>query len=517
MKWIFKLTPFLLAISLVVFLYDQNKNELLPWVIWWPLLATLVLAGIIVLAIQFFIKNRTKQTLLASLVVIALLYYGFVYDAVYGFEFMGTNLGRHKYLFPLWTLASFAVFLWLTATKKSLDNLIKILFFSTFIFILISTSGAAFYNFKRILADPKIKEKIEEYNIKDDQRLNIKSGKFPDIYYIIPDAYAGQKVLNKYFNFDNKEFYDYLTKKGFDIARNSRSTYPVTYFSVASTLNMEYVNYLGDVLGSDSSDLTVLRRIIDDNKVLRQLDSVGYEYVHLDTDSTTFLNRRDSLYTRESLLDGFVREIMKITILRPFGGRYGLRENAINDRIRQNTLIVFDSLKNVPRTESPKFIFAHITAPHGPYVFGKNGENVDAKFSNFAAPKDDMGLYLDQLVFVNKKITEVIDSILSQSSEPPIIIIQSDHGVYLPPEILAGSEYEIIKENVRMFNFSAYYLPKMCKSKVPQSMNAVNTFRFIFDQCFGAKYGLLENRSYYYTNANRPYDLLPVDYSKDPL
>ena len=501
----------------MVFLYDQNKGELPPGVIWWPILGMMILVAVIVFATRFFIKDPTKSTLVASLAVITLLYYGFAYNIVSGIEFMGVNLGRHKYLFPLWALTSFGVFIWLIKTKKNLSGFIKISFFSISVFILISASGATFYNLKRMLTETGINKKIEEYNVKDVQELNARGGKLPDIYWILPDAYAGQKVLNKYLDFDNKEFSDYLVKKGFDIARNSRSSYPVTYFSVASTLNMEHVNYLKDNLGSDSSDLTILRRMINDNKVLRQLDSAGYKYVHFDTDSSTFLNKRDSLYTRESVLDIFTREIMKITILRPFGGRYGFRESAINERIRQNTLITFDSLRDTPKLKGPKFVFAHITSPHGPYVFGKNGEKVDEKFSNFTTSKDDMGLYLNQLIFVNKKITEVVDSILSQSPEPPIIIIQSDHGIYLPPEILTDPDYDIVKQNVRMFNFSAYYLPKTCKSSVPQSMNTVNTFRFIFDQCFGTGYGLLENKSYYYTNVNRPYDLLPVDYTRDPF
>ena len=36
--------------------------------------------------------------------------------------------------------------------------------------------------------------------------------------------------------------------------------------------------------------------------------------------------------------------------------------------------------------------------------------------------------------YTNKKVLEVVDKILAASKEPPIIVIQSDHGMILPEE-----------------------------------------------------------------------------------
>ena len=42
-----------------------------------------------------------------------------------------------------------------------------------------------------------------------------KETNLPDIYYIVLDEYAGIQSLKNNFDFDNSEFYNYLTKKGF--------------------------------------------------------------------------------------------------------------------------------------------------------------------------------------------------------------------------------------------------------------------------------------------------------------
>jgi len=511
MTKLIKFTPFLLAVSPVIFLYDQNKNEITNEVLWLPVFSVLLLAFIVFFAIRFFEKDLKKAILTASLIVVGLLYYGFIYDAIYNFKLGDLTLGRHKYLFPLWVLLLIGGLYWTKRTKKDLDNFLQALCFSAFIMVLMPALGSVYYN----LTKPDLKKPVNgdvKFNLEDNQKLNL-TQPLPDIYYIVPDAYAGPKVLNKYLNFDNEEFYDGLEKKGFIIAQNSRSSYQNTYFSLSSTLNMEYINYLGEILGKDSNDYNPIRQMIDNNRTLRQLKSAGYKYLHFDSDYTTFLGE-DPLAI-ETPTDVFARMLMKFTILRPFGGRYGFKESAINDQLRNNVLKVFDSLEQSVFEDGPKFVFAHITSPHGPYVFNRNGEKVNGQIYNNIDNIEEMKYYLDQLIFVNSRLLVLVDKILANSQTPPIIIIQSDHGFYVPPEVLTDPNYSEIKFNIRTKNFSAYYLPNKCKSALPQSMNTVNTFRFIFDQCFGADYGLLENKSYYFTNESKPYDLIEIDYSKD--
>lgn len=78
--------------------------------------------------------------------------------------------------------------------------------------------------------------------------------KLPDIYYIIFDRYASAWTLKEIYNFNNSEFITYLSNKGFYIASESKSNYLRTGHSLASSLNMEFINYLSKNMGEDSDD-----------------------------------------------------------------------------------------------------------------------------------------------------------------------------------------------------------------------------------------------------------------------
>ena len=79
---------------------------------------------------------------------------------------------------------------------------------------------------------------FETLVVKDIEQKNM-----PDIYYIILDDYAGIQSLKQNFNFDNTEFYDQLSKKGFFVSSNSFSNYPFTILSIPSSLNMQYLDF----------------------------------------------------------------------------------------------------------------------------------------------------------------------------------------------------------------------------------------------------------------------------------
>jgi hypothetical protein len=97
----------------------------------------------------------------------------------------------------------------------------------------------------------------------------------PDIYYIILDRYLGSDILEKNYGFDNSPFLDYLRKKGFYVADKSRSNYLKTAHSLASSLNMEYVNYLSAEVGETSNNWLPLYKLIEENKVTKILKLSG--------------------------------------------------------------------------------------------------------------------------------------------------------------------------------------------------------------------------------------------------
>ncbi len=100
-------------------------------------------------------------------------------------------------------------------------------------------------------------------------------------------------------------------------------------------------------------------------------------------------------------------------------------------------------------------------------------------------------LYVDEIIYLNKVIQEVVDDILAQSTVEPIIIIQGDHG----SKSISRKRKELrIFESTGILN--VYYLPEHCRSDLYPSISPVNSFRVVFNSCFGTNFELLEDKAY---------------------
>ena len=98
-------------------------------------------------------------------------------------------------------------------------------------------------------------------------------GSFPDIYYIILDGYPSDANLKEFYDFDNQEFTACLRDRGFYIASESRSNYALTFLSLASSLNLDYLQGVVDQIGVESIDRSVPAQMISDSTVKQFLRS----------------------------------------------------------------------------------------------------------------------------------------------------------------------------------------------------------------------------------------------------
>jgi hypothetical protein len=176
---------------------------------------------------------------------------------------------------------------------------------------------------------------------------------------------------------------------------------------------------------------------------------------------------------------------------------------------RSRTLFVLDKLPQVTTWGQPTFAFAHIVSPHPPFVFGENGEDVsahDRRFylidgEYFRAWYGDRAAYVDgyrkQAKFLTGQVERMIDRILASCAQPPVIILQSDHGSGLGLATESAAETDM---NERMSILNVYYLPD-AKGKSPlyQSISPVNSLRVVLNTYFDAGMDLLPDRSYFST------------------
>jgi hypothetical protein len=295
----------------------------------------------------------------------------------------------------------------------------------------------------------------------------------PDVYFIILDGYTGFSGLQKYWNFDNSDLKKFLNKSGFFIAENGKTIYNVTNYSIASTLNMSELNFEADNLYAKSSYLS-LANIIKKNIVVEFLSEVGYDFINL-----SLFDIRDKKKFYEDiyfLKSGNIYQSRTI-----YGHLYEI-QNEINADMAYINLDIFKRLKTIRSAfnEKPKFIYAHIMMPHPPYYFDAEGNKNNSKVANNPNNKNS---YLEQLKYTNTLLMETLKSILNHNENPPIIVVQGDHGF--------RRFKEKNKKDVEFSVLSCYYLPGKDYSSFTDSTKTINTFPLILKKYFNQDFQLL--------------------------
>ncbi|MCJ7625878.1 MAG: LTA synthase family protein [Anaerolineaceae bacterium] len=360
----------------------------------------------------------------------------------------------------------------------------------------------------------KIRASIEDsYDLHISQEIaeSIQADKqYPDVYYIILDAYGRADKLMDYFGYDNSEFLDEMKARGFFVASKSRSNYSATLYSLASSLNISHLDAVPEIYTQNSVPENVwdmyLNRIttemIINNEMQKLFRSRGYQIVNVhswiwktkfrDADIyVEFTNHgRDDFSSLDIkyLLNPFEQLLIDTTLFRTFTNIYQELKEAEDDLQREKVLYSFEHLPDYTKEPGSYFIFAHIFAPHFPYVFGPEGGPANND-------QDEAKQYSDQVTYLNKLVLETVDQILSSSETPPIIILQGDHGPNYQ-EDLDNPGKEMVDMRTAMLNL--YYFPEEYgDSFLYPNITPVNTFRIISNTIFETQYPMLPDESYY--------------------
>jgi hypothetical protein len=505
----FVIHPFLFAIFPILVFYAYNMAELSFSVTLLPLAFASGFALLLLALSWLILRNVRKAGIVVSIFLILFFSYGYAIDLVWGwgvgnFNIRGVLVGTPaRYVLLIWA-ALFVGGAYLTIrTHRDFRNLTIILNVVAVTLVLVPSISIGAYELKRPSIAP---EDTTAAIVLDPGETDT----LPDIYYIVLDAYASAGVLEEIFDFDNSEFIDYLTEKGFYVASESRSNYKPTRFSLASSLNMKYVNTLIDEVRVGSKDMRILTQMVKDNLVTDLARSVGYKYIHFATWlEPTLYNEHADMNIRcdqkkaagLNLLSEFNKVLIQTTLLRVF------EKQLLFAGYREYVLQAFDKLAEMPGIQGPKFVFAHIICPHAPYVFGADGEPIEVTDWRLDSASKQREKYLNQLQFVNKKVEVFVDEILSKSETPPIIILQADHGPRFACAQNECSRKETLEDRFGILN--AYYLPQGGDDLLYQSISPVNTFRVVFNFYFGASFELLSDESYD-SPPRDPYNLVNV-------
>ena len=475
--------PLLVGVYPVVGLIGSNITEMYLSAGYRSALVTLLFVLVVYLVFRWLIKDRYKSALICTWFFIAFFTYGHVYQLVEGYSISGLLLGRHRFLFPLWLIISISAGWLLSRVKWNYHKLTRIAGIVSIFLLVVPIIQIGFFELKRYQSNNQAEGSREPGSATGTQEDA--SSKLPDIYYIILDGYPRQDMLDKYYNYKNDDFVEQLEEIGFYVAPCSQSNYAMTLLSLSSSLNMGYLEDLNpDITQIDYPDLLI------HSQARNLLEDLGYQTVSIESgiwytefqDADYFLTQ-DKPAARSffdfSKLGEFEIMYIRTTIMR-LAEEYGsvwidsLFYNPRQDSYNR-ILFEFDTLDESAAIPGPKFVFAHILAPHSSgTIFGEDG--------SFIVAQDDEVALGNELTYLNQRTLEVVQNILATSGIPPVIVIQGDHG---------------LSTESRMSILAAMYFPGAGQDHLYPNITPVNIFRVIFNIYFDQNYPLIPDKSYY--------------------
>jgi hypothetical protein len=235
---------------------------------------------------------------------------------------------------------------------------------------------------------------------------------------------------------------------------------------------------------------------------------MGYTSISIATDWDSTNNTKADIYLKPlplqfSEYEGNLFEKSRLRFLAPLISQVAFYPT--NTSHREMIKFNFRTLAESVTYPGPKYVFSHIISPHPPFVFDKDGNPISPGYGfTFNDATDFPGTleeyrtdYIGQLEHTNRLLEETIRTILSESNNPPIIILQADHGPGMMTDF-STSENTCLKE--RFSIFAAYYLPGIGPESIPNDITPVNIFRIVLNEYFSTDLPLLDNASYYFAN-----------------
>lgn len=312
----------------------------------------------------------------------------------------------------------------------------------------------------------------------------------PDVYFIMADGLGSPPVLEALFRLDARRLTAGLERRGARILAAAKANYPQTALSTASLLNLAPVTDLLEIPDTRSRDRRPLARLVADNAVARGFREAGYRIVTYPSGYP--LTRFDGPDARREprvapdFLELYVLNEGVIPLAQRLLGRPPAAWHNAQHRRRLDYLL--DNLGDARRGAAagePVFVFAHLLAPHPPFVRGAGGAPVstsglfsfgDGNDWLLANPNETVpyaAWWKNQALWTMQRLEEAVDAILAASPEPPVIIIQGDHG---PGSRLDWDRPQSTDLTERFGIFSAWILPPGLEPELRDDMTAMGTF-----------------------------------------
>ncbi|HEX9090761.1 MAG TPA: hypothetical protein VF831_04695, partial [Anaerolineales bacterium] len=394
---LFSINPILLLLAANI--SDVPVSQLFPVILIMPLVA-----GGLLLLLNKWLKVIHRAGFIVFLITFWFFHYGTIHLWAASIKIGAVSLGSHWIFLPLWTII-FAFFMstWLWKKITSPETITMFLNLACVVIVVFSILRISLDLIPRFTTHPELSKAIEPLPTQTPQ-----SG-LPDVYYIILDGYARADVLQELYSYDNSGFIQSLEDTGFYVASQSQSNYMQTALSLASSLNMEYLSGLPTAV----PDRGQLIGMIQNSVVRGYFKQLGYKIVAFSTGyQATDLSGADYYFSSPDL--GRSHDLEALLLINSVANpliEQGWISVPISRYSTEQVRIdyTFSTLADrVPSIDGPKLVFAHIIAPHPPFVFDQRGPVTPDEFYILADGDRFSGgaeaykrEYTDQLIYIN--------------------------------------------------------------------------------------------------------------------
>jgi hypothetical protein len=446
------------------------------------LLGILLMAALLLFVISSWIfKSKRKAGLFTSFVFMVLLFFGVVQDAVARW-YPVANVARLEVFVPLCLVAMIVVFIALKRTSRPLNKPLLFINVLLICYVVFDIGSIVYHSV-----------------LPADRKANLPAGYSahfcdscakPSVYLIVLDEYMGNQGLQQYFGYNNVGFENTLKEEGFHIVQQPKSNYLLTVFSMASLLNMQYLQHPGATRIENHYAYKNALRGIRYSAVAASFGSMGYRIVNaspFDLEqaaagyNTGLLADKTGLLTSQTMWHRIGKEMPRFLV----GKKWmpGLAQKLEDRMVEANQQMMQLALGDSQNDTSPTFHYLHLTMPHLPFAFDSTGKRtvpylLQQSVTQLVQDND----YLQYLVYTNKVISSFIHTLKERTTGRAVILLMSDHGY---------RDAERKQKDLGFYNLNAVYLPDKAYAGWYDGMTNVNQFRVLFNTLFHQRLPML--------------------------
>ena len=318
---------------------------------------------------------------------------------------------------------------------------------------------------------------------KDVKNITIKSSKTNNVYYIVLDGLTSLKRIEELPELNTAhyiEFVEGIEVDGFHHLSNSKSSYNITYLTIASILNLKYFDK--DYTYSDRYSFFpfMLYKRNNPPPLLNVLSKLDYDFFY--SGNGAWANCQPDKIVNAKCLNKNYKNIVLQFMMND--GVISFLRNSFIFRIH-NILITesdYDGIENFLSAKdykltpnSSSFYFIHNLAPHPPYYNKLCELDLTQGKKDWKSSSD----YYQSIQCTFNKVSSLL-SIIKVQDPDALIVIQGDHGTdfnynwKLSPLSISD---QVMLERFSIFN--AIKLPDDCKKPQSLSYSNVDTIQLV--------------------------------------